>query len=162
MEEKMFATGVDLSKKVRSSSIDILNARLADTLDMMAQVKQAHWNVKGMHFYQLHILFDEIAERLENFADTIAERITALGGVALGTSRLVAKRSSLPEYNLKAVKGEQHVKALSSALAKLANATRASIDKAIALNDQATADVLIEVARGADKDLWFLEAHLQG
>jgi starvation-inducible DNA-binding protein len=109
----------------------------------------------------LHELFDDIATHADDAADLLAERATALGGVALGTARLVASTSSLAEYDLNAVTGEQHLKALSKSLAAVANASRAGIDQSGQLGDQATADVFTEIVRQADKDLWFLEAHLQ-
>jgi len=58
--------------------------------------------------------------------------------------------------------GEQHVRALARGLAQLANAARAAINRATELGDQGTADLFTEIVRAADKDLWFLEAHLQG
>lgn len=156
-----FATSVHIPEKNRHEIIDLLNARLADTLDLKMQAKQAHWNIKGKQFFQLHLLFDQVAANAEAHSDLLAERATALGGVALGTARLVAATSSLPEYDLNAVSGEQHVKALSQALAKVANGAREAIERSTELGDQATADVFTEVVRGADKDMWFLEAHLQ-
>jgi starvation-inducible DNA-binding protein len=157
-----FETGVHLPEKTRNEVIDILNARLADTLDLKTQAKQAHWNVKGINFFQLHELFDSVAAHLEDASDLLAERATALGGTALGTARLVAATSSIGEYDLNAVGGEQHVRALSRHLAKLANGAREAIDRCSALGDQGTADVFTEIVRAADKDLWFLEAHIQG
>jgi len=161
-QSKLFATSVNLSEKSRLELIDLLNARLADAIDLKTQTKQAHWNVKGPHFIQLHELFDEIATHVDDAADLLAERATSLGGVALGTARLVASGSSLNEYDLNAVTGEQHLKALSKSLAAVANAARAGIDQSGQLGDQGTADVFTEIVRQADKDLWFLEAHLQG
>jgi starvation-inducible DNA-binding protein len=157
-----FSSRVDLDEDVKSKIIDLCNARLADTIDFFTQVKHAHWNVKGPQFFQLHELFDDIAERAEGFADLIAERVTQLGGVAHGTARQVAKKSSIDEYEVEAFSGEDHVSALSHRLAQIANASRAAIDQADKLGDKATADLFTEVVRGADKDLWFLEAHLQG
>ena len=161
-QHKLFSTSVSLSEKSRLDLIDLLNARLADAIDLKTQTKQAHWNVKGIHFIQLHELFDEIATHADDAADLLAERATALGGVALGTARLVASSSTLAEYDLNAVTGEQHLKALAKSLATVANAARAGIDQSGQLSDQATADVFTEIVRQADKDLWFLEAHLQG
>jgi starvation-inducible DNA-binding protein len=161
LQQRTFATSVNLPEKNRLEIVDVLNARLADAVDMKTQAKQAHWNVKGMHFFQLHELFDSIASHLDDQADLLAERATALGGIALGTSRLVAATSSVGEYDLNAVTGEQHVRALAKGLAKLANTSRAAIDFCGERGDQATADVFTEIVRAADKDLWFLEAHLQ-
>ena len=157
-----FSSSVDLSDSVKSKIIDLCNARLADSLDFFSQVKHAHWNVKGLHFFQLHELFDSIAEHVEDHTDLIAERITPLGGVANGTIGQAAEASSIPEYDLDAVKGDEHVHALVERLGTLANSSRAAIDQADKLGDKATSDLFTEVTRGADKDLWFLEAHLQG
>src|SRR5712692_5247381 len=159
-QQKLFSTDVSLPEKSRLQILDLLNARLADTIDLKTQAKQAHWNVKGIHFMQLHELFDSVATHADDAADLLAERATALGGVALGTARLVAATSTLGEYDLNATTGDQHLRALAKSLAAVANASRAGIDQAGGLGDQATADVFTEIVRQADKDLWFLEAHL--
>ncbi len=158
---RTFTNSVSLPENARQQVIDILNARLADTLDLKTQAKQAHWNVKGPEFFQLHELFDSIASHLEEQVDLIAERVTALGGTALGTARLAAANSSLPEYNFDAVSGLDHVVALSERLAQAANQFRADIDRTDDLGDKATSDLFTQITREADKDLWFLEAHLQ-
>jgi starvation-inducible DNA-binding protein len=158
---RTFNTSVKLSEATRQQIIDILNARLADTIDLKTQAKQAHWNVKGPEFFQLHELFDSIAGHLDDQADLIAERVTALGGTALGTARLAAATSSIPEYDLDAVNGLDHVVALSERLAKAANQFREDIDRADDLDDKGTSDLFTQITREADKDLWFLEAHLQ-
>ncbi len=162
VRERTFHTSIDLSEKKRLEVIDLLNARLADTLDLKTQAKQAHWNVKGREFFQLHELFDSLAGHLEAHSDLIAERVTALGGTALGTARIAAANSSIPEYDLDAVKGEEHVRALVQRLAKLAAGVRKAIERTAELGDQGTSDLCTEIVRDADKDLWFLEAHLQG
>ena len=156
------ASRIDLSADVRERSVALLNQQLADTIDLRSQTKQAHWNVKGMQFYQLHELFDKLASDLEEYVDTIAERATALGGAALGTIRMSAEASRLPEYPRDAVAGRHHVEALAARFALLAATTRAAIDDATAAGDADTADVFTEVSRGLDKQLWFLESHLQG
>ncbi len=159
--EVRFSSSIKLSEDTKSKVIEILNARLADTVDLKTQVKHAHWNVKGIHFMQLHELFDSVASHLEDQSDLIAERVTQLGGVANGTARQAAADSSIREYDFNAVKGEDHVRALVERLGTLANAARKAIDDTGKLGDQATADVFTEITRAADKDLWFLEAHLQ-
>ena len=81
-KNKTGTTRIDVKPKLRDSMADLLNQQLADTVDLYTQVKQAHWNVKGPHFIALHELFDKLAEELEDPVDDMAERITALGGVA--------------------------------------------------------------------------------
>lgn len=157
----MFKTKNDLPEATRVKAVELLNARLADCIDLQTQAKHAHWNVKGPTFIALHELFDKINEAVEDYVDDIAERAVQLGGVAEGTARAVAKRSSLVEYPAKAVDGRGHVEALSSALAAFGTAARKAIDQANELGDLDTADLFTEVSRGIDKWLWFVEAHLQ-
>ena len=156
-----FSTHIDLPEQDRVAMIQLLNERLADTADLYSQVKQAHWNVKGLNFFQLHELFDSVAEAVFPFIDMIAERATALGGSALGTVRMAAAGSTLPEYPVDAVDGQKHLKALVERVAVFAAHVRKAIDAADERNDLTTADLFTEISRAADKQLWFLEAHLQ-
>src|SRR5262249_50321728 len=155
----MFKTKNDLSEAIRVKVVELLNARLADAIDLQTQIKQAHWNVKGPNFIAMHELFDKINEEVEDYVDDIAERAVQLGGVAEGTARMVAKRSALSEYP-NAVDGRSHVEALSSALAAFAKAARQAIEQANELGDLDTADLFTAVSRGIHKWLWFREAHL--
>jgi starvation-inducible DNA-binding protein len=154
----MFKTKNDIPEATRVKVVELLNARLADCIDLQTQTKQAHWNVKGPNFIALHELFDQINEDVEDYVDDIAERAVQLGGIAEGAARTVAKRSSLAEYPAMAVDGRSHVEALSSALAASA---RKGIDQANELGDLDTADLFTEISRGIDKWLWFVEAQLQ-
>jgi len=155
----VYPTRNDLSKEARSAVIDILDARLADAVDLQTQMKQAHWNVKGPTFISLHELFDKVNEDVEDYVDDIAERVVQLGGVAHGTARQSAARSTLVEYP--AVRdSHQHVEAVSSALAAFGKSVRAAIDRTDGLGDKDTADLFTEISRGVDKWLWFVEAHL--
>ena len=157
----MFESRVNIPAESRRALIELLNARLVDTIDLQTQAKFAHWNVKGHDFYQLHLLFDSIAEHLEEGVDLIAERITALGGRADGTARQAAANSSLKEYDLNALNGMEHVRVLADRLASLSNAAREAIDRSDDLGDKGTSDLFTEIVRAADKDLYFLESHLQ-
>ncbi|PYT00075.1 MAG: DNA starvation/stationary phase protection protein Dps [Acidobacteria bacterium] len=154
-------TKIDLPKDAREKLIAILNSRLADASDLKSQTKQAHWNVKGMSFIALHELFDSIATAVEAHVDLIAERITTLGGTAMGTVRLAAQNSSLSEYPHEITDGASHVDALSTALADFGKVIRKGIDEAAELGDQDTADIFTEISREIDKQLWFVEAHIQ-
>ena len=154
-------TKIDLSKDAREKLVTLLNARLADASDLKSQAKQAHWNVKGMSFIALHELFDDIATAVEGHIDLIAERVTTLGGTAMGTVRLAAQNSSLSEYPHEITDGPDHVDALSTALADFGKAARRAIDESSELGDQDTADLFTEISREVDKQLWFVEAHIQ-
>lgn len=159
---RLFPTKNDLPEATRARVADMLNKGLADCIDLQTQCKQAHWNVKGPSFIALHKLFDEVNEAVEEYVDLLAERVVQLGGVAEGTARMVAQRTTLDEYPRDAASGEAHVDALSSALAAFGSRTRKAIDQVDELGDADTVDLLTEVSRGTDKWLWFVEAHLQG
>ena len=156
-----FETGIDISAENRQQLIELLNKRLASSIDLYSQTKFAHWNVKGKDFYQLHLLFDEIAEVVEKGVDIIAERITALGGQANGTIRQAAAASELEEYEVAAREGMHHVRALAERLAAVANSGREGVEEAEQLDDKVTADLLTEIVGELDKHLYFLEAHLR-
>ena len=156
-----FSTHNDLTRDVRVAMIALLNQQLADTFDLYSQTKQAHWNVKGAQFFQLHELFDKLAAEVLGYVDSIAERATALGGLALGTVRMSAENSQLPESDLHVTDSLPTVEAVAERYASLAASTRQAIDSADSQGDADTADLFTEVSRGLDKALWFLEAHLQ-
>ncbi|MBL6751612.1 MAG: DNA starvation/stationary phase protection protein Dps, partial [Nevskia sp.] len=151
-----YTTRIDIPAEARGKIVELLNQQLADTLDLFTQIKQAHWNVKGIHFISLHELFDKLAEEAEDYTDDLAERATALGGVALGTARVTAKASRLPEFPLQGMEGKAAVQALAERYAPLAASTRKAIDSADALGDAGTADLFTGISRGLDKSLWFL------
>ncbi|NJL87036.1 MAG: DNA starvation/stationary phase protection protein Dps [Leptolyngbyaceae cyanobacterium SM1_1_3] len=157
---RFYPTRIDLPIDTRTQVVDVLNQSLAASLDLKTQTKQAHWNVKGMDFYQLHELFDEMAGELEEYVDMVAERVTALGGTAMGTARMAASGSILPEYPVDAIAGEEHVTALAERYAAYAQHVREAIASADNLGDADTADLYTEISRTVDKRLWFLEAHL--
>ena len=151
-----------LAEAVRAQSVALLNRHLAAAVDLKTQAKQAHWNVKGPNFIALHELFDKVADAADEFADLVAERVTALGGTAEGTVRLAAECSFLHPYPLQIVAWREHVEALSNALALFGTSVREAIDQAGEFGDADTADLFTEVSREADKYLWLVEAHLHG
>lgn len=156
----MHPTRNDLPARARARLEKLLNERLADALDLSAAAKQAHWNVKGPHFIALHELFDQLHGNVEEHVDSLAERITALGGTALGTVRAAARASSLAPYPEDLSAGAEHVAALADRLADFGRKIRAAIATAAKLDDAGSSDLFTEVSRDVDKYLWFLEAHL--
>ncbi|MDX1946969.1 MAG: DNA starvation/stationary phase protection protein Dps [Pirellulaceae bacterium] len=154
-------TRIDIPAATRKKAIALLNQNLADAIDLGLQAKQAHWNVKGPSFIALHELFDKVAESAEEAIDEIAERITALGGVAEGTVQVVAKKSRLDAYPLDISAGRDHVNKLADAIAAVGKNARAAIDESDKLGDKDTADLFTGISRELDKYLWFVEAHVQ-
>jgi starvation-inducible DNA-binding protein len=157
---RTYPSSVGVPDNNRQALIALLNIRLADSADLRTQVKWAHWNVKGLHFIQLHELFDSISSHLDEQTDLIAERVAALGGVANGTAREVAAKSGLKEADLSASDGPSMLKFLVHNVAHHANAVREAIKESDDLDDATTADLFTQLSRELDKDLWFLEAHL--
>jgi starvation-inducible DNA-binding protein len=156
----MDKTKNDIPEKTRTATVALLNAQLADAIDLMHQAKQAHWNVKGPSFIALHKLFDEIVDAAEDYMDLLAERVGQLGCVTEGTIQVAAKRSALKEYPLQIAAERDHVEALSSALAAFGKSVRQAIDQSNDLGDRDTADIFTEISRDTDKYLWFVETHL--
>jgi|UniRef100_A0A8J4H8D6 starvation-inducible DNA-binding protein len=148
-----------LATNIRGESIAVLNRHLAAAIDLHAQVKQAHWNVRGETFIALHELFDKIADDVEEWSDMIAERAAALGGEAEGTVQVAAASSFLPRYTLKIAACAKHAEAIAAALGAFSASLRAAIDASAAAGDAVTADLFTEIARAADKQTWFVAAH---
>ncbi|MDQ7261212.1 DNA starvation/stationary phase protection protein Dps [Paracoccus sp. PS-1] len=150
-----------LSDNARKTAIAELNARLADALALSAAIKQAHWNVKGRNFIAVHELFDTVKARLDEHVDMMAERVQVLDGVAVGTVEKVAKASTLKEYPTDLTKAEDHIKAVCERMRDYGEKVRAAIDATDEAGDADTADLFTAASRAADKDLWFLESHLE-
>ncbi len=151
----------DIESNVRASMIGLLNQQLVDAIDLKLALKQAHWNVLGPEFIALHELFDQIAARLEEHGDTMAERVIQLGGIATGTTQTVSKSTSLPAYPAKETAQKAHLEALRERLAAFAKSCRNAIDEADQAGDADTADIMTGISRAVDKDLWFVAAHLE-
>lgn len=153
-----FKTLVDLPESTRTQLISQLNVALGTAVDLASQVKQAHWNIKGPHFFARHELFDKLVVNLRSSADKIAERAATLGGYAHGTVRGAVTNSKLNEYDLNAVHGNQHMKALVERYATYCRLLREAAEGSGA--DLPTQDLFIECLRQGELDMWFLESHL--
>ena len=145
----------------KTVSIETLQKRLADGIDLALDIKQAHWNLKGPSFIGIHLMLDGFRDEMDDYNDKVAERITQLGGTAKGTMQVVAETTQLAAYPLDTYAIADHLAALIDRYAVYANAVREDIDATDDAGDADTADLLTEVSRGVDKQLWFLEAHVQ-
>lgn len=157
-----FRSSVDLPDEKREELIKLLNQLLATSVDLFTQAKQAHWNVKGRHFISAHELFDDIAKHASHHSDELAERIATLGGYARGTARQAAAQTALEEFAPDSLSGQACLEALVDRLATEASALREGIERSAGdLADPVTEDLLIEVLRQTEFDMWFLESHLE-
>ena len=151
----------DLKSNAKTASIELLNARLADAIDLALITKQAHWNVKGPQFITIHEMLDGFRADLDGHVDTMAERAVQLGGTAHGTSQEVAKASALKPYPTDIHKTKDHIAALIDRYAATAKSVRKAINEAEEAGDAGTADIFTAFSLALDKSLWFLEAHVQ-
>jgi starvation-inducible DNA-binding protein len=149
-----------LSKKIRIQSVELLNKHLSAAIDLHAQMKQAHWNVRGPGFIAIHELFDRVSTEVENYSDLLAERAAGLGGTANGTVQTAAKHSFLIPYPLGVADELEHLFAVSGALAAFGQSIIEAIAKSAEIEDPTTADLFTEISRGIDQQLYFVESHL--
>jgi starvation-inducible DNA-binding protein len=156
----MHPTRNTLDQKIRIQSVELLNKHLATAIDLHAQVKQAHWNVRGANFIAIHKLFDTVSEEVASFSDMLAERAGGLGGTAEGTIQTAASQTSLIAYPLGLADEQKHVFAVAGALAAFGEGVREASSKATAFGDADTADLFTQVSRGTDLQLWFVESHM--
>lgn len=149
----------NLSDNARNEMIGLLNDRLADAVDLTLAVKEAHWNVKGRGFIGFHELLDDVADRLREHADLMAERAVILGGFARGTVRTAASKSTLAPYPEELQDLETHASELRDRFMDMGAKLRSAIEAAGDAGDEDTADLFTEVSRAIDKDAWFIGAH---
>ncbi len=150
-----------LPDEQQARRIEMLNRRLADTIDLQLQSRQAYWNVKGPNFISMRELFDQLTQGVEEYADQIAEHIVQIGGTAEGTAHAVAGRTSLDGYSLATASGSSHIDVLATSLSNFGRHARYASEQATELQDNDTADIFTEIARGIDKWLWFVETTRQ-
>ena len=155
-----FDSRIDLNRETRQRLSEQLNLALAASLDLYHQTKQAHWNVRGHHFQSRHELFDAVAERMLHYTDELAERVGSMGGYAEGAMKSAAKNSFLPDFKVEATSGQEHIRALVERYAIFCARLREMSSLSAELNDPVTEDLLIETLRVAEKDMWFLESHI--
>ncbi len=161
LNKKMYKNRVALSDEQKQKTVEVMQERLAEALDMYSQAKFAHWNVKGDNFYQLHLVFDSVADAIFPQIDGIAERMTQLGGVANGTVRQSAMGSRIPEYDVNLTAGMEHVNALANALGCYCESLREASSKIDEIGDEPTSDFFKQLDVEAEEQLYFLESHLE-
>jgi starvation-inducible DNA-binding protein len=151
----------NLESNAKKVSIEILNARVADGIDLALLTKQAHWNIKGRNFIAVHLMLDGFRTEIDTHVDTMAERVAQLGGTALGTTQTTAAATRLAPYPIDIHGTRDHLGALAERYGTAANLVRDAIDQTDEAGDADSSDIFVNYSRALDKALWFIESHLQ-
>ena len=150
-----------LSEKVCRDSVERLNRILADTMTIRDMYKKHHWQVAGMTFYQLHLLFDKHYDEQVELVDQIAERIQMLGGVSYAMAADVAENTNIPRPPKGREELPVQISRLLTAHEIILQEARASARKAAEQGDDGTNDLLVSaVVRTNEMQVWFLAEHL--
>ncbi len=120
----------------------VLNAVLADGLDLHSQIKVAQWNVKGPHFAKLHPLFESLAAALAGYNDQVAERAVTLGARVQGTARQVAGTSRLADLPADTVRDRDLAELLADRIETYLDAAKDARGIASKQGDRHTVDLL--------------------
>lgn len=152
---------IALDQNICNVSIDDLNQLLADSMTLRDMYKKHHWQVSGPNFYSLHLLFDKhFAEQLA-LVDLIAERVQALGGIALAMGHDIAEATLIP----RAPKGREdpstQISRLLHAHEIILEESRAMVRDASAKGDEGTNDLIVSnVIRTNELQVWFMFMHI--
>jgi starvation-inducible DNA-binding protein len=148
-----------LSDSDREITGNALQATLVDLIDLSLNAKQAHWNVVGDHFRNVHLQLDELVDTARQYVDAVAERASAIGVSPNGKAKTVVADSGIPDYPANWQAAEPTVTAIVDTLAVLIARLRQRID-ATDKSDLVTQDLFIEIARELEKAHWMWEAQL--
>lgn len=130
---------------------------LVDLIELHLQGKQAHWNVVGTNFRDLHLQLDELVDFAREGSDTIAERIRALGGVVDGRSDTVAATTSLPEFPAFEHSTTEVVDLITTRIYAAVGTLRAVHD-AVDAEDPSSTDILHQLIDGLEKLAWLIKS----
>jgi starvation-inducible DNA-binding protein len=152
---------IALDEEVCAESAENLNQLLADTITLRDMYKKHHWQVAGVTFYQLHLLFDKHHGEQDELVDTIAERIQLLGGISIAMAADVAETTIIP----RPPRGREEVPVQLSRLLEahemILREARTMAKQATSSEDDGTNDLLVsDVIRTNELQVWFLSEHL--
>lgn len=138
---------------------DELQAMLVELVDLSLLGKQLHWSVTGAHFRSLHLQLDELIDSWRELADVVAERAVAIGTWPDGQAAAVAADSPLQDVERGPLEDHEVVRALASRLTEAAERGRERAARLAEL-DPASEDVLIDMLRALEEQLWMVRAQI--
>jgi len=135
----------------------VLQGALVDLIDLSLIGKQAHWNVVGKNFRSVHLQLDELVGIARTYVDEVAERATAIGVSPNRTARTVAENSETTDVPEGWMSDADTISAVITLLADMIKRMRLRIDETDKA-DLVTQDLLIEITRQLEKQLWMWQA----
>jgi len=152
---------IALAESVRRQSVDNLNQLLADLLTLRDMYKKHHWQASGPTFYQIHLLFDKHNGEIAELVDEVAERIQALGGIAIAMSHDVAETTLIPRAPRGRESTEGQIRRLLHAHEIILEESHTMARLAADTGDDGTNDLLVSgVIRTNEAQVWFIAEHL--
>jgi len=149
---------IGLESEVRLPIIKILNSILSNEAVLALKTRNAHWNVRGASFFELHILFDTQYKQLNDISDEIAERVRMVGGIAIGSfaefltqTQLEERPGELPDILHLLADHETIIRYLHEEIRKCSDD----------FEDEGTTDLLVSVMRIHEKMAWMLRSYIQ-
>lgn len=149
-----------LDKKTIDQICEKLSHFLADNFVLYVKTLNFHWNMVGSEFYMYHKLLEEQYDELQDANDELAERIRMLGQKAPGSMKDFIRLSSLKESETK-LSAKQMIQELVNAHQSLVEHCHGLVQFTEGVNDQGTADLLIQRMRSHAKQGWLLRSHLE-
>lgn len=159
MTDTKAAAQTSLDPDITSGVAQFLVPVVIDLTALATDGKQAHWHVRGPAFQEVHELLDEVVEHARGYADTAAERVVALGLPLDARTRTIGAKTTTPVMSLGFQQAEVVIKEMVAALDATIATVRTAVEELKDL-DPVSQDVAIEIARGLDKDRWFLFSHI--
>jgi starvation-inducible DNA-binding protein len=154
------AKAIGLSEETCQASVDICTTTLGATFMLYTKTRKFHWNVTGLDFIQLHKLFEDQYEALDEQMDAVAERIRQLGAFSIGTLAEMQKHSYLEEEPGNNPDETGMIAELLADHEEMIRHLRADVEELTEKGDAGTADFLTGLMEAHEKMAWFLRAHI--
>ncbi|MBA4385525.1 MAG: DNA starvation/stationary phase protection protein [Anaerolinea sp.] len=149
---------IGLESDVRLPIIKILNSTLSNEAVLALKTRNAHWNVRGANFFELHILFDTQYKQLNDISDEVAERVRMVGGIAIGSfaeflahTQLEERPGEVPNILHLLADHETIIRYLHDDIRKCSDD----------YEDEGTVDLLVSVMRIHEKMAWMLRSYIE-
>ena len=150
-----------LSQSERDTTAAALQASLVDLVDLSLVAKQAHWNLVGRQFHDVHLHLDELVDTARNYSDKVAERMAAIGSSPDGRAGTVTENSDVPDFAAGWVTDRDVIKQIFEAVDVVVRKLRPRIEET-EKTDLVTQDLLIEIVRELEEARWMWQAQNVG